>query len=331
MCDEFYHKLEVLRKQHVLFVTATVVRRETPSSGKSGDKAIINNFGEITGWIGGGCVRGIVLKEAEDAMRNGKSRLVKIGPSPSLIKQDGVIDYKMTCMSEGTVEVFLEPVFPPPHLVVIGQTLIAKALVKLAGVSGYRVTAVAPDAKPDTFENVDELITQLSLKNVTLSSTASIVVCTQGENDEEALEQVLAQSCCYKAFVASPKKKTAIFDNLVLQGFDKEKINSIYSPAGLDIHAKRPEEVAISILAQIIQVQNSLKSTGFTRFETTNLDKGVSKYYINPVCGVPVDMHAPKHVVEYKNEKIYFCCDGCKIKFDADPEKYMKSTTYVGM
>jgi len=105
MFDEFYNKLEALRKQNDLFVTATVVRREIPSSGKSGDKAIIDKYGEITGWIGGGCVKGIVLKEAADAMKTGKARLVKVGEHSST-EQDGVTNYKMTCMSEGTVEIF---------------------------------------------------------------------------------------------------------------------------------------------------------------------------------------------------------------------------------
>ena len=330
MFDEFYNKLEALRKQNDLFVTATVVRREMPSSGKGGDKAIIDKYGEITGWIGGGCVKGIVLKEAEDAMKSGKSRLVKIGQPVSIIKQDGVIDYKMTCMSEGTIEIFLEPVLPQPHLVVIGKTLIAKALVKLAKASGYRVTAVAPDAKPSTFENVDELITQMNLQSVKISTMSSIVICTQGENDEEALEQVLAQQCFYKGFVASPKKKTAIFENLVEQGINIEKINAFHSPAGIDITAKKPQEVAISILAEIIQVQNNLPNTGFTEFETNTPGAQSPKYYINPVCGVPVDINNPKHIVEYNNEKIYFCCDGCKIKFDAGPEKYMQPQTPKG-
>ncbi len=325
MCDEFYKKLEELRKQNALFVEATVVRREVPSSGKSGDKAIIDRFGEMTGWIGGGCVKGIALKEAEDAMKTGKARLVRIGTPSSVEKQDGVVEYKMTCMSEGTVEIFLEPVLPAPHLVVIGKTLIAKALVQMAKAAGYRVTAVAPDAKPTTFEKVDELITQMNLDRVAVSAASSIVVCTQGENDEEALEMVLAQPSFYKGFVASPKKKTALFNNLVQQGFDKDKIDIIHSPAGIDINAKKPEEVAISILAEIIQEQNKVHATGFTQFTTTNTAKPAPQYYVNPVCGILVDMNNPKHVVEYNNEKVYFCCDGCKLQFDAAPEKYMKS------
>lgn len=328
MYEDFFDKLAELRKRNEPFVTATVVRREVPSSGKSGDKAIIDKFGIMTGWIGGGCVKGIILKESDEALRSGKSRLVKIGQSIiDAGKKEGVKDYKMTCMSEGTVEVFIEPVLPSPHLVVIGKTAIAKALVKMAKTAGYRVTAVAPEITPSTFEKVDELITQINLEQVKLSPSSSIVVCTQGEQDEEALEQAVKKNCAYIGFVASRKKKTGVFDNLQQLGIDKKKLDTIKSPAGIDITAKRPEEVAISILAEIIHVQNNRPAMleGFveTKDETINGTSGKPSYYINPVCGVPVDRNAPKHIIEYKGEKIYFCCDGCKVKFEAEPEKYM--------
>ncbi len=324
MCEEFYKKLEELRKQNALFVEATVVRREVPSSGKSGDKAIIDRFGEMTGWIGGGCVKGIALKEAEDAMKTGKARLVKIGTSLSGSRQDGVVEYKMTCMSEGTVEIFLEPVLPATHLVVIGKSLIAKALVQLAKASGYRVTAVAPEAKPATFDNVDELITQMTLNNVKISAASAIVICTQGENDEQALELVLPQQVFYKGFVASLKKRTALFKNLAEQGIENDKMEAIHSPAGININAKTPQEVAVSILAEIIQEKNSLQPTGFNEFFAAGAGAAATQYYINPVCGIPVDINNPKHVVEYNDEKVYFCRDGCKVQFDADPAKYLK-------
>ncbi len=325
MFDEFYNKSEALRKQNDLFATATVVRREAPCSGRSGDKAIIDQYGEITGWIGGGCVKGIVLKEAEDAMKTGVARLVKVGKSYTLNKEDGVNEYKMTCMSEGTVEIFIEPVLPASHLVVIGKTVIAKALVKIAKAAGYKVTAVAPEAKPATFEKVDMLITQLSLQPVKISAATAIVICTQGENDAEALQLVVDQPCFYKGFVASAKKKTALFESLIEKGFKKEKINEIHSPAGININAKKPEEVAISILSEIIKEQNNLPVSGFMAFNQTGPQSGRPTYYINPVCGIPVDMNSPKHIVEYNGEKIYFCCDGCKVKFDAEPHKYVKT------
>ena len=330
MYEEFFDKLAELRKRNEAFVTATVVRREVPSSGKSGDKAIIDKYGVITGWIGGGCIKGIILKETDDALKSGQSRLVKVGQSLAAEKQNGVVDYKMTCMSEGTIEVFIEPVLPSPHLIVMGKTAIAKALVKMAKAAGYRVTAVAAEATLTTFEKVDELITQIKLEQVNISSSSSIVVCTQGEQDEEALQEALKKECAYIGFVASRKKKAGVFENMQQLGIDKNKFDTIKSPAGIDITAKKPEEVAISILAEIIQVQNNrpINTEGFIEHNVENNNESSAKpsYYINPVCGVPVDRNSPKHIIEYDGEKVYFCCDGCKVKFEAEPGKYMNLT-----
>jgi xanthine dehydrogenase accessory factor len=325
MLDNFLQDTEQLKKKNEPFAIAQVVRREAPSSGKVGDKAVINKYGEIIGWVGGGCVKGIIFKEAEDALRTGKSRLVKIGKSLTPSKEEGVVEYKMTCQSEGSVEVFIEPVLPPPHLLVIGSTAISRSLVKMAKIAGYRITGVAQDANLSTFEKVDELITQVNLSNVKTTSSSFIVVITQGEGDEKALAEALKKDCAYLGFVASRKKMASIKENLESSGIDKKNIEKIISPSGIDINAKTPEEVAISILAQIIQIQNSSSAPViFQKFESIKEDGGKSpEYYINPVCGVPVDMNNPKHVVEYKGEKIYFCCDGCKLKFDTEPDKYM--------
>ena len=200
---------------------AIVVWREAPSSGKVGDKAVINKFGEILGWVGGGCVKGIIIKEAEDAMKSGKARLVKIGKSIVPSKQEGVMEYKMTCQSEGTVEIFIEPVMPQPHLVVMGKSAIAKSLVKLARDAGYRITGVAQDANLQTFEKVDELITQISLANVKTTPASFIVVATQGEQDEKALQEALKKERAYLGFVASRKKMASIANYLADAGFDQ--------------------------------------------------------------------------------------------------------------
>ena len=324
MRDTFFDNISKLKEKNDPFAIAIVVRREAPSSGKVGDKAIINKFGEILGWVGGGCVKGIIIKEAEDAMKSGKARLVKIGNSIVSSKQEGVMEYKMTCQSEGTVEVFVEPVLPVPHLVIIGKSAIAKALVKLAGAVGYRITGVAQDANLQTFEKVDELVTQISLANVRTTPATFIVVATQGEQDEKALVEALKKESAYVGFVASRKKMASITNYLADAGFDKTAIDLIKSPAGIDINAKSPDEVAISILAELIQVQNSLPvMVSFEKYDESKAETGISpKYYINPVCGVPVDMNNPKHIIEYNGEKVYFCCDGCKVKFEQDPEKY---------
>ena len=160
MLKDYLDKAQELSRRNEPFALAVVVRREEPSSGKAGDKAVINRSGEILGWVGGGCVKAIIIKEAMDAIRSGESRLVRIGKHLKEEKKHGIMEYKMTCQSEGLVEVFIEPVLPAPHLVVVGKSAIARALVKLAKATGYRVTAMATDVKPSTFEGVDELVTR---------------------------------------------------------------------------------------------------------------------------------------------------------------------------
>src|SRR5665213_578062 len=315
MPDKFLEYQLELKKNNEPFAQAIVVRREGPSSSKAGDKAIVNKFGEIIGWIGGGCVKSIICKEAEDAMRTGKSRLVKIGKSISPSKQGGIMEYQMTCQSEGTVEIFVEPVLPEAHLLVIGKTAIAQALIRLSRVMGFRITTVAQDANLKTLEKVDELISEVSLANVTTSPSTFIVIATQGENDEKALEEALKQDRAYIGFIASKKKMASIRKYLHDAGFKQTEIDGIKSPAGIDINAKTPDEVAISILAEIIQLRNTLQlKSSFKKFEVPEgKEVNSSQYYINPVCGIPIDMNNPRHIIEYKEEKVYFCCDAVSL------------------
>src|ERR1019366_4942368 len=139
MLDKFLENIAQLKKKNEPFAIAIVVRTEGPSSSKAGGKAVVNKYGEMSGWVGGGCVNGIIIKEAEDAMKSGKSSLIRIGKTIIPSKKEGVMEYKMTCQSEGAVEVFIEPVLPNSHLVVIGKSEIAQSLVKLAGEAGYRI------------------------------------------------------------------------------------------------------------------------------------------------------------------------------------------------
>lgn len=326
MFDEFLQKAEEYRKRNEPFATAIVVRREAPSSGKTGDKAVINKYGEVFGWIGGGCTKSIIINEAERALKDGKSRLVRISPDADPASAEGITSYRMTCHSGGTVDVFIEPVLPRPHLVVLGKSAIARALVRLAKSIDYRVTAFAPGAAPDTFDRIDELHTKWDLSPLRPTSQTVFVVATQGEDDERALQEVLTADRPYIGFVASRKKRDVIFDYLQSIGIPPERLEQVHCPAGLNIQAKLPEEVAISILAEIIQELR----TSTTEFSTFQKERAVDEkppLYINPVCGIPVDPATAKHVLEYKGEKVYFCCDGCKVSFEKDPEKYAGKMT----
>lgn len=323
MFDQFISKAEELRKANEPFATAMVVRREKPSSGKAGDKAIINQYGELFGWIGGGCTKSIILSEAEKAMRDGKPRFIRVSPGAEQEELEGVVSYTMTCHSGGTVDVFIEPVLPKPHIVIMGKSAIARALAKVSKALDYRVSAQAPGALPDTFEKVDELHTHFDLSTIRFSPQTFIIVATQGEQDEQALSQALSVDRPYVAFIASRKKRDVLFDYLLSTGVPEERVQAVHAPAGIDIQAKRPEEVAISILAEIIQNLRT-SETEFVSFDQHRTEESERPpMYINPVCNIPVDPLTAKHVIEYKGESVYFCCDGCKASFEKEPEKYM--------
>ena len=320
MFHQFLHKTQSLYQNKEPFAIAFVVNREVPSSGKPGDKAVITKDGKITGWIGGGCTRGIVLKEALEAINTGKPRLVKISPNGKVESSPGVNAYPMTCHSGGSVELYIEPVLPKPQLLVMGKSNVAMALAKLGKAMDYPVTVAAKSIDKTGFGAVDKII-EKGLKKGDVNSNTCIVVCTQGENDEDALEQALKSNAPYIAFVASMRKANAIFTTLRQRGITFEQLKKIKTPAGLNINAKLPEEVAISILAQIIEFIRK-EDTEMPALKKDNKPMEMDDLFINPVCNVPVQKSTAKHVIKYKKKDYYFCCDGCKVSFEKEPAKY---------
>lgn len=329
MNDLLQDRIPELLRSNESFVLATVVRRQAPSSGKPGDRAVIRSNGELIGWIGGGCVRGIVIREALKAITDGKCSLIRIGKQftgTSGHAQEDVREFHMTCQSEGMVELFIEPVLPKPHLVVIGQTAIARSLVRIAKASGYRVTGVAAGADLKTFDKPDELITRFDLSQVQTTDQTAIVVATQGDQDEKALAEALRKKCHYRGFIASRKKMLSVQEYLFAEGFTKAHVSTITCPAGIDVQAKLPDDVALSILAELVQCRNNpLPAWVHAPEAEVTVQEANGRYYVNPVCGVPVDIHNPRHVIEHKGEKVYFCCDGCTEKFQTDPDKFIQA------
>lgn len=327
MFNEFLKKVQELHLQSVPFAMAFVVNRQVPSSGKPGDKAVIESDGTITGWIGGGCTRGIVLKEAAAAIRDGKARMVRISPDKHSQPNPGVMDYSMTCHSGGTVELYIEPVMPRPEIIILGKSHVARALCRLAKAMDYSVTVSCKGADRIHFPEAD-VVQEIPLDANSASPNAYVVVCTQGEDDEGHLLQALNCGANYLAFVASRRKANAIFQTLRTFDVSFDELKRIKTPAGLDINAKLPEEVAVSILAQIVhhlrddsQKKNSnSEKTSDQSTESTHHEQ--SSFFVNPVCDVPVEKKTAKHVVQYQGIDYYFCCDGCKVKFEADPAQY---------
>ena len=294
-----------------------VVRYEAPISGKPGNKAIIFADGKIWGWIGGGCAQPVVVKEALKALRDGQPRLIRI--SPSSPPEQGIVDYTMTCHSGGTLDIYIEPVLPKPHILILGRSPVAVALARLSKAINYAVSIAAPQAERERFPDCDHVQADLDLSQIKITPQTFVVVSTQGQHDEEALENALGSEASYVAFVASKVKAAKILDYLKERGLSSTRLGQLKAPAGLDIHASSPEEIAVSILAEIIQENRS-----GTAKQKREVERAVARQEAkDPICGMMVDVGEARHKSEFRGNAFYFCCAGCKQKFDKQPEQYV--------
>ncbi len=250
------------------FALATVVRTVAATAAKAGAKAVILPDGTISeGWIGGGCARAAVLKAAKDALADGRSRLVSVQP-PDLLadhgvkpgdEQEGVRFAKNMCPSQGTMDIFVEPVLPRPQVIICGSSPVAVAVADLAKRSGFAVTVCAPAAEQAAFAEVERRIEGYALP-VEEAGARYVVVSTQGRGDEAALQAALAVDTDYVAFVGSRKKAEALKSALSERGVGGERLAKLKAPAGLDLGAITPDEIAISILAEIVAVRRSTRA-----------------------------------------------------------------------
>src|SRR6476660_6642009 len=248
MFDQFLKETAELIAHGESFGTATVVRALPPTSGKPGDKAIIHADGRISGWIGGGCAQPVVIKEALKALVDGRPKLVRISPSASN-PEEGTVDYTMTCHSGGALDIYLEPVLPKPKIVILGRSPVARILAQLGSTIGYAVALVSSDPAGEVVAGAEIIRARdFRLEGVTIAPQTFVVVATQGEGDEEALEQAIRTSAGYVAFVASKTKATKVFEYLQTRGVKPDKLSQVRAPAGLNIGASSPEEIAVSIL-----------------------------------------------------------------------------------
>ncbi len=322
MLNSMLNKVQRLQQEKQEFAIAYVINRQVPSSGKPGDKAIIEKDGKLTGWVGGGCTRGIVIKEALDAINSGKSRVVNISPDQEVSTMPGVMDYRMTCQSGGSLALYIEPVLPRPHLLIMGKSHVAMALSKIAKAMDYQVDIIAKDSDQTAFPGADSILST-DADHELIQANTYIIVCTQGENDVAALEYALKSNVNYVSFISSRRKANSIFRQLRDIGFTFDDLKTIKTPAGLDINAKLPEEVAISILAEIIA---ELRKDPVNDELPTSAATISDNLFINPVCNIPIEKNSAKHIIRYEEKDYYFCCDGCKVKFEEDPARYAISS-----
>ena len=320
MFDEFISKANELRSREEPFAMAFVVRIEKPISGKPGNKAIITKDGNITGWIGGGCTKDIIVQEALAALKDGQARLIRVSPDSTHDVKVGIMTYNMTCHSGGTVDVYIDPVLAKPHLVVLGNSPVGISLVRIAKAMDYKVTLMTP-AEIDNDLNPDFHFNEFNEDQLQSLPNAYVVVCTQGEGDENALSAALRSEHKYVAFVASRKKANGIFMYLKDTGIGFDQLGKVKVPAGLDIGARKPEEIALSILAEIVSIRKKETET----LDSENASDKRAKA-IDPICGMTVEIETAKHISEFNGENYYFCCGGCKTRFEKEPEKYVSAS-----
>ena len=267
------------------FALVTVVRREPPSSARVGDTALVTEGGEYHGWAGGGCTRETVVREAQRAMADGEPRLFCLSPETDPRPRPGIIALQMTCDSGGTVEIYVEPVLPVPRLVLFGATPMVEALARIGEAMGYRVERGA----------------EAALKG------AHVLVGTMGDEDLEVLQKVLRAEPAYVGVIASRKRFDQVRQTLIACGIPRAAVDKVSAPAGLDIGAQKPEEIALSVMAQIVE--------RLRKKAAPSVSASVPEEAKDPICGMTVNVATARHKANVAGVDYYFCCAGCRTKF----------------
>ena len=310
MADELLALAAELQRRGEPFALATVVRCEAPTSAKPGSKALIRADGRVHGWVGGACAEPVVAREALEALRDGRPRLIGLYGEGGRVasRAEGILEYGMTCHSGGTLEIYVEPYLPKPQLVLVGHGPVVETLVTLGQAADFAVVALTPDTLP------------AGLEQHRLTEHCSVVVATHADSDEQVLESVLRTDASYVSLVASRRRAAVILERLEKLGVPAERRGRLKAPAGLDIGAVTPEEIAVSILAEIIQHRRSDKRhTAEAELPAAPVARVEAK---DPICGMMVDSVTAKFRSEFSGLAVYFCCRHCKEMFDQDPERY---------
>jgi len=302
-----------LAAQGTAFVTATVVRAQRPTSVKAGDVALVLGDGTIEGFVGGVCAQQSVRVYALKAIENEEAVLLRIvpdgpvGEDPStgeeVLIEEGAVTAQNPCLSGGAIEIFLEPTLPAPRVLVVGDTPIAAALLSLGSQLGLNVVAVeggVPDPSPDDL---------------------ALVVAAHGRDELHTLRRGLETGVPYVGLVASRKRGAGVIAELRADGVPEEHLGSIDVPAGIDIGARTPVEIALSILAIVVAVRRGKQSALPDRVSLPAPESPPrtppTMMAIDPICGMTVAVLADTPSVEHDGEMFYFCCEGCAAKFEA--------------
>ena len=302
------------------FAWAVVVRREPASSARAGDMALVTEAGAFHGWLGGSCTQPAVAREARRVLADGVPRLIALSPDPGADRRPGVTPVLMACASGGSVDIFVEPVLPSPCLLVCGASPAARALARLGKALGYSVEAADPDADAASFPEAQRTMRDLTpgerARLKTRSRRLFVVVATMGQWDEDAVAAALEMDPAYLGVVASRKRFHQVRETLLARGVSPDALDAIRSPAGLDLGAEAPEEVALSVLAEIVQERRAALRTAADAAPAPPEER-------DPICGMTVEVKDTAIQAMFLGHTYYFCCGGCREKFLASPDRFV--------
>jgi xanthine dehydrogenase accessory factor len=329
---DFFERVTELRREGKPFAMATVVGRRPPVSAHLGDRAIVFADGRMEGFVGGACSHEIVRRQALDAMRTRQGRLVSIRPDANDVVESTAehVVVQMTCASEGAADVYVEPFVQARVLVVAGATPVAEALTRLARTMAYQVVRVV-DAReqPDIAAEAAALGVQVATLDALeailhdAGADAAAVVASQGHYDEQALESILTCNVPYVGLVASRKRGATV--RAFLEKSGRPGAAAIRIPAGLDLGARTAPEVALSILAEIVQLQSKpapADALPDPHSAPMPVPLTAMATAVDPVCRMQVDVATARHTAELDGVTYYFCCANCRTRFLNDPQPY---------
>ena len=274
---------------------ATVVWRRGPSSGQQGSRALVTAAGEIRGWIGGACAEPTVIREAQAAIVAGEPRLLLLGaPEEFGHVPDGMKVIPISCQSEGAMEVYIEPVVSTPHLVVVGRSPMSHMLRDLAQVLGWRA----------------DLVDGTELSSEIVDARSVVVIATQGHGDEDAIERAVSASPAYVGLVASRRRGESVLGYLADRGVPQHLLDRVRVPIGLDLGHTTHTEIAVAILAELVQ----LRASGAF---APNRDAPIIdvETALDPICGMTVTVSPSALQLECDGVTYYFCGAGCRAAF----------------
>jgi xanthine dehydrogenase accessory factor len=330
------------------FAFATVVAVARPTSARPGAHGIVHPDGSIEGWVGGSCAQPVVVREALHALADGQPRLLRLSKdAPAEGRRgDGIVELVMTCHSGGTLEIYVEPNLPAPVLWIAGTTPIAGALAALGAASGFAVTLFDPIAEADSFPGAGRVLPHTDLAAIEPEATPFVVVATQGQWDEEALAGALRRDARYVGLVASPTRAAAVRAWLRDEaGLADDRLAALRAPAGLDLGAETAEEVALSILAELVQVRRGRADFVASPGPATTAAGASSAQaqghavlavapddivLLDPVCGMTVDRDHARHLAEHDGVVYAFCSLGCRTRFVKEPTAYVAASVSSG-